>query len=88
MVEIRVTLPGDMPAAEREQLLAAELTRGRELVAAGTIAAIWRVPGAIRNVAIWNVADASELHDLIASLPLFAWLSADVTPLAKHPASG
>lgn len=76
-----------MDDAEREQLLADEHKRGRELVAAGHIKAIWRVPGGLRNVGIWQAVDATELHQLIASLPLFKWLSADVTALARHPLS-
>jgi muconolactone D-isomerase len=85
LVQVRVVLPPEMPDSEREALLEAELVRGRELLAAGSIEAIWRVPGGLRNVAIWYAADATELHELIASLPLYRWLSADVTPLAAHP---
>jgi muconolactone delta-isomerase len=44
LVEIEVQPPGAMPDDERERLLAAELERGRELVEAGAIWAIWRVP--------------------------------------------
>jgi len=85
LVRIQVNLSPSLPAAERRELLQAELERGRELIAAGAIAAIWRVPGGLRNVGIWEADDATELHDLIASLPLFNWLEAEVTPLAKHP---
>lgn len=85
LVQVRVSLPPEMDAEQRAQLLAAELERGRELVAAGHIDGIWRVPGALRNVAIWSARDATELHELIASLPLFPWFAAEVTALATHP---
>jgi muconolactone D-isomerase len=85
LVEIEVQLPGAMPDDERERLLAAELERGRELVEAGAIWAIWRVPGGLRNVGVWEAPDATALHELIASLPLYRWLRSDVTPLADHP---
>jgi muconolactone D-isomerase len=85
LVRIHVTLPSTLDASEREQLLAAELERGRELHAAGAIVDIWRIPGAIRNVGIWEAADATELHELISSLPLFPYCDADVTALARHP---
>jgi muconolactone D-isomerase len=85
LVQIEVQLPGAMPDDERERLLAAELERGRELVEAGAIWAIWRVPGGLRNVGIWEAPDATALHELIASLPLYRWLRSDVTPLADHP---
>jgi muconolactone D-isomerase len=85
LVQIHVKLPPTLAASERQQLLAAELDRGRALHAAGAIVDIWRVPGAIRNVGIWEAADATELHELIASLPLYPYLDADVTALAQHP---
>jgi muconolactone D-isomerase len=85
LVQIAVTLPPTLPAPDRQRLLAAEDKRGRELIEAGSIRDIWRVPGGLRNVGVWEVADATELHDLIASLPLFPYLAADVTPLAVHP---
>jgi muconolactone D-isomerase len=85
LVAIEVRLPGTLPEPERGELLAAELERGRELVDAGVISAIWRIPGALRNVGVWEAADATELHEHLAALPLFPWLTAEVTPLAEHP---
>jgi muconolactone D-isomerase len=85
LVEIDVRLPGTLAAEQRAELLAAERERGRELVEAGVICAIWRIPGALRNVGVWQAADATELHEHLTSLPLFPWLTADVTPLAEHP---
>jgi muconolactone D-isomerase len=84
LVEIRVSLPLDVSGAEREELLARERDRGRELRSAGTIVRIWRVPGRWANVGIWQAADATELHDAISSLPLFPWMTVDVAPLATH----
>ncbi|HET6448657.1 MAG TPA: muconolactone Delta-isomerase family protein [Conexibacter sp.] len=85
LVQIHVRLPVDLGADARAELLDAELRRGRELRAAGTIRSIWRVPGAIRNVGVWSVPDADALHAAIASLPCFPWIEAEVTPLATHP---
>ena len=85
LVQITVRLPGDLSAEARAELLAAEMRRGLELKAAGTIQRIWRVPGALRNAAIWRASDADELHEAIASLPCFPWFEATVTPLAQHP---
>lgn len=85
LVRIEVDLPTAMSDADRSRLLADELTRGRELKAQGAIVSIYRVPGGLRNVGIWEATDATELHELISSLPLHRWLSAEVTPLATHP---
>jgi muconolactone D-isomerase len=85
LVEIHVALPHDLPAEERARVLEEELVRGRELAGDGTIKAIWRLPGALANVAIWEVSDATELHDLISSLPLYRFSTVEVRALAKHP---
>jgi muconolactone D-isomerase len=85
LVDIKVHLPGELTPERRAELLAAELRRGRELKAAGSIAMIWRVPGAVHNIGIWRAPDPTALHDLIASLPLFPFIDATVTPLARHP---
>ena len=84
-MEIDVRLPATLAETERAELLEAELERGRQLVEAGVICAIWRIPGAIRNVGIWEAADATALHEHLTSLPLFPWLTAEVRALAVHP---
>lgn len=88
LVEITVDLPPalrDPGSEERSRLLAAELERGVELRRAGVIESIWRIPGALRNVGVWQVGDADELHEAIRSLPLAEHIRAAVTPLAEHP---
>jgi muconolactone D-isomerase len=88
LVEITVELPVELRDARSErraELLAAELERGVELKRAGSIESIWRVPGGLRNVGVWQAADATELHEAVRSLPLAEYLRAEVTPLAEHP---
>jgi muconolactone D-isomerase len=85
LVRVEISIPPGMPEAEREDLLAAESARGRELIAAGVLRAIWRIPGRLANWSLYEAQDADELHMSLASLPLFPWLRADVTPLATHP---
>lgn len=82
---IEVRLPDRLDDDARAQLLAAELARGRELKRNGVIQSIWRVPGAQRNVGIWRTEDADALHEAICSLPLYPWMSTQVTALAGHP---
>lgn len=84
-MRIQVDLPATLPDAEVARLVRAERERGRELVAAGAIQRIWRLPGGMRNVGVWRAGDATELHELITSLPLARWCTVTVEALATHP---
>jgi muconolactone D-isomerase len=84
LVSIITRLPADMDPARREQIQTAEIAYVKCLHAAGTIRRIWRVPGRTASVGIWCAVDATELHDHLAGLPLFAWLEIEVRPLARH----
>jgi muconolactone D-isomerase len=82
LVRINVLLPPD--TATEVDLHERELRRGQELRASGVIARIWRIPGQTANVGIWRAEDATKLHAAISSLPLFPWMTVEVTPLATH----
>jgi muconolactone D-isomerase len=84
LVEMDVSLPPEMDPGVRADLLAEEARRGRELIEAGLIRRIWRVPGRYANVGIWEADDATALHEAVASLPLFPYVDAHVTALATH----
>ena len=85
LVHIEVLWPGDGDPKELERLTAAERTRARELVAAGRIRRLWRIPGRRANWGLWEAPDATELHAAIRSLPFFPWIQVEVHPLAAHP---
>jgi muconolactone D-isomerase len=85
LVHIEVRLPADMDSHRREGLLAAEAKRGRELLASGALKRIWRLPGRLANISLYDVPDATTLHSLISSLPLWLWMEVEVQPLAIHP---
>lgn len=85
LVEIEVKWPPDGDPAQRAELIAAEGRRAAELAAAGTVRRLWRIPGRWANVGLWEAPDATALHDAIASLPFYPWLTATVRPLARHP---
>lgn len=74
-----------MEAARLEELLEAERSRGRALREQGTILRIWRLPGARANVGVWSAEKATDLHEAIASLPMFPWMRTEVAALATHP---
>ena len=85
LVHIQVNWPPDGDPARRDELMAAERARGRELVEAGTIRRLWRVPGRWANWGVWRASGPDELHVALASLPFFPWLDIAVIPLAGHP---
>lgn len=85
LVHIEVEWPHDGSRAELERLVVAERARATELVRDGVLQRLWRIPGRRANWGIWEADDATELHQALASLPLFPWLSIEVHPLARHP---
>ncbi|MQA81830.1 MAG: muconolactone delta-isomerase [Streptosporangiales bacterium] len=85
LVEMQVNLPPDVDPGRLAELRVAEAARSRELLEAGAIVRIWRLPGRTANVGVWEARDGSELHALVASLPLFPWLDVTVSALAEHP---
>jgi muconolactone delta-isomerase len=72
-------------AAFAAEILAAEQVRGRELIAGGVLKRIWRIPGRFSNYSLYDVQNATVLHDLLSSLPLWPWTNMQVEPLAIHP---
>jgi muconolactone D-isomerase len=46
---------------------------------------LWRVAGRYANVSVFDVGSPDELHELLSSLPLFPYIDAHVTALARHP---
>ena len=85
LVEIEVRWPPDGNPERRAELIAAEAKRAAELVEAGLLKRVWRVPGQWRNVTLWEAPDATALHEAITSLPFFPWLKVEVRPMAAHP---
>jgi muconolactone D-isomerase len=87
MVEMEVRLPPDMAADVAEDLKAREREVAQRIQRDGKWPHLWRVAGRYANVSIFDVASPDELHDLLSSLPLFPYIDARVTPLARHPSA-
>ena len=77
LVHIQVNWPPDGDPVRRDELMAAERARGRELVEAGVIRRLWRVPGRWANWGVWRAASTDDLHGRPGL--------AAVLPLARHP---
>ena len=85
LVHIVITWPADSDAGRKEEIFQRELEQGQRLALAGQLRRIWRIPGQWANWSLYDVADATELHEALSSLPLFPWMSITAHPLADHP---
>ena len=85
LLRIDVSIPADMPQAEKDKLRERENARAAELIAEGTMQGIWRIVGRIANNSLWKADTLEILHDKVSSLPMFPYLKIDVTPLINHP---
>lgn len=86
-VSMTVRLPHTMPREEADRLKAAERALAQDLQRSGKWRHLWRVAGRYANVSIFDVADSTELHDTLMSLPLFPYMDIDVEALCRHPSS-
>lgn len=86
-VKMDVNIPRDIPAEQVEAIKVAEKARATELQQAGKWPHLWRIVGQYSNISILDVESNDELHALLSSLPLFPYMTMQVTPLAKHPSS-
>lgn len=84
-VRMTVDLPPDLDPEERADLLAREKEYSQQLQRKGKWPHIWRVAGRYANLSVFDVTDNDELHELLWALPLFRYMTVDVTPLATHP---
>lgn len=85
LVQIEIETPADMAASALAELQAAEAARAAELWERNELVRIWRVPGRRANWSLYRTDDATALHELLASLPLWPWMRIEVHPLALHP---
>jgi muconolactone D-isomerase len=86
-VRMDVSIPRDLDPDERETLVAAEKARALELQRTGTWRHLWRIVGQYSNISVFDVRSTDELHDILWTLPLFPFMSVQVTPLTLHPSA-
>jgi len=85
LLRIDVSIPADMPQAEKDKLRERENARAAELIAEGTMQGIWRIVGRVANNSLWKADTLEILHDKVSSMPMFPYMKIDVTPLINHP---
>ena len=84
-VTMDVNLPPDLDPDVRADTLAREKAYSQDLQRAGKWPHIWRLAGQFANLSILEVASHEELHEILWNLPLFPYMTIEVTPLAQHP---
>lgn len=84
-VRMDVNIPTDLDPATKEETVAREKAYSQKLQREGKWPEIWRIVGQYSNYSIFDVADATELHEILSNLPLFPYMDIDVEALTKHP---
>jgi muconolactone delta-isomerase len=88
LVTMTTRVPDGTSEAAVQDIRAREAARSRELAAEGHLLRLWRPPlqpGEWRTLGLFAAADAAQLEDVLASMPLRVWRSDEVTPLSPHP---
>jgi muconolactone delta-isomerase len=91
-VEYLVTMTIDVPAGTSEPTVAdteaREADRARILAGQGNLMRLWALPpraGHGRTLGLWSAADSTGMQSVLASLPLYNWMTITTTPLSPHP---
>lgn len=83
LVEFEVNIPAGTPEAEVKRRQNAEAMAAADLAARGHILRIWKRSSKI--LGLYSTDDRPQLDAILAGLPLFDWMTINVTPLDPHP---
>jgi len=86
-VRMDVDIPLDLDLAVRDETLAREKAYSQDLQRGGEWKHLWRVVGQYSNVSVFDVESNERLHEILWGLPLFPYMTIEVTPLATHPSA-
>ncbi|GAA4923093.1 muconolactone D-isomerase [Actinomycetospora succinea] len=76
----------DLPADDRDALMAREREVATALISGGVIVWMWRLPDTDTSVTVWDAESTEALTAHLESLPVFPYTDVEVTELAAHPA--
>jgi muconolactone delta-isomerase len=88
LTTLTLTVPGGTPDEVVADMMAREARRARELADQGRLVRLWtppNQPGQWRTFGLWSANDSAALTATLESLPLYAWMRIEVTPLSPHP---
>ena len=88
LADLVTTVPEGTSPSKVDELRAEEAVRAADLAKVGHLVRLWRPPlgpGEWRSIGLFRAADETELHKILASLPLHIWMKVTITPLTPHP---
>jgi muconolactone delta-isomerase len=80
-----ITIPAGTPDETVDATRVREADRARELAGQGHLRRLWMLPGQGRALGLWQAQDATGMQVILTSLPLYAWMSVQTSPLTPHP---
>lgn len=86
-VRMDVAIPRDLDPAVRDEVVAREKAYSQELQRGGEWAHLWRIVGQYSNISIFDVESNTRLHEILSNLPLFPYMTIEVTALTAHPSA-
>jgi muconolactone D-isomerase len=85
LVNIRFVWPADISEEVRKDLREKEIKMAGELARKGHLVRMWRVVGRRENWGLWRAKDATEMHAILSSLPIWPYMEIQTMALAVHP---
>ncbi len=88
LVTMTTHVPDGTSPEAVDEIRGREAIRSRELAAQGHLRRLWRPPlqpGEWRTLGLFAADDATQLEEVLASMPLRVWRTDEVLPLAPHP---
>ncbi|MFI5613598.1 muconolactone Delta-isomerase [Amycolatopsis sp. NPDC051903] len=85
LVRTTTGFPPHLTAEHLADLRAQERALAMRLRAEGVLKKLWRLPGKPGTLGLYDTRDATHLHEVLTSLPLFPYLTVEVEALATHP---
>lgn len=84
LVHMEFTFPPTMTPEEMQTHYTTEANHAKELADAGVFKRVWRIPGHLGHIALYECENADELHSILLSWPMFMYMKNEVTALAVN----
>jgi len=85
LVNIKFVWPDSITEERRKDLREKEIKMADELAKKGHLVRMWRVVGRRENWGLWRAKDATEMHAILSSLPIWPYMDVTVHAMAVHP---